>query len=72
MNTKLDELELLTKPFLIFINFHLNEIIKKFKDKPGGLIVDYLGVADELKQALQDYTESGGKGRRGKGSPSRA
>jgi type I restriction enzyme R subunit len=27
-----------------------------FKDKPGGLIVDYLGLADQLKQALVDYT----------------
>jgi type I restriction enzyme R subunit len=34
-----------------------------FKDKPGGLIVDYLGLADELKQALATYTESGGTGK---------
>lgn len=33
-----------------------------FKDKPGGLVVDYLGLADELKQALATYTESGGRG----------
>ena len=33
-----------------------------FKDKPGGLVVDYLGLADQLKRALADYTESGGKG----------
>ena len=33
-----------------------------FKDKPGGLIVDYLGLAHELKSALATYTESGGKG----------
>lgn len=33
-----------------------------FKDKPGGLIVDYLGIAGELKKALAQYTESGGKG----------
>jgi type I restriction enzyme R subunit len=33
-----------------------------FKDKPGGLIVDYLGLADQLKQALAIYTESGGQG----------
>jgi type I restriction enzyme R subunit len=33
-----------------------------FKDKPGGLVVDYLGLAQELKQALATYTESGGKG----------
>jgi type I restriction enzyme R subunit len=34
-----------------------------FKDKPGGLVVDYLGLADELKKALATYTESGGRGR---------
>ncbi len=33
-----------------------------FKDKPGGLVVDYLGLADQLKKALHTYTESGGKG----------
>ncbi|HNZ61201.1 MAG TPA: type I restriction endonuclease subunit R [Methanofastidiosum sp.] len=34
-----------------------------YKDKPGGLVVDYLGVALELKKALADYTESGGSGK---------
>jgi type I restriction enzyme R subunit len=33
-----------------------------FRDKPGGLVVDYLGLADQLKHALANYTESGGKG----------
>ena len=33
-----------------------------FRDKPGGLVVDYLGLADQLKQALSVYTESGGQG----------
>jgi type I restriction enzyme R subunit len=33
-----------------------------FRDKPGGLIVDYLGLADQLKRALRTYTESGGQG----------
>ena len=33
-----------------------------FKDKPGGLIVDYLGLAQDLKKALATYTESGGEG----------
>ena len=33
-----------------------------FKDKPGGLVVDYLGLAHELKRALATYTESGGRG----------
>ena len=34
-----------------------------FKDKPGGLVVDYLGLAQDMKQALATYTESGGTGR---------
>jgi type I restriction enzyme R subunit len=34
-----------------------------FTDKPGGLVVDYLGLAHELKQALATYTESGGTGK---------
>ena len=34
-----------------------------FRDKPGGLVVDYLGLAHELKRALATYTESGGRGR---------
>ena len=34
-----------------------------FRDKPGGLVVDYLGLAHELKRALATYTESGGTGR---------
>jgi type I restriction enzyme R subunit len=34
-----------------------------FRDKPGGLVVDYLGLAQELKAALATYTESGGTGR---------
>ena len=34
-----------------------------FKDKPGGLVVDYLGLAQDLRQALNTYIESGGTGR---------
>ena len=34
-----------------------------FRDKPGGLVVDYLGLAQDLRQALATYTESGGQGR---------
>jgi len=34
-----------------------------FRDKPGGLVVDYLGLARELKEALATYTEAGGTGR---------
>lgn len=33
-----------------------------FKDKPGGLVVDYIGIANELKQALKTYTEAQGRG----------
>ena len=38
----------------------MNRVVK---DKPGGLVVDYLGLADELKQALATYTEAGGTGK---------
>ncbi len=41
-----------------------------FRDKPGGLVVDYLGIADELRKALAAYTESGGTGR-GRDRPGR-
>ena len=34
-----------------------------FHDKPGGLVVDYIGLGADLKAALGDYTNSGGKGR---------
>ena len=34
-----------------------------FRDKPGGLVVDYLGLAHELRRALATYTESGGTGK---------
>ena len=33
-----------------------------FRDKPGGLVVDYLGLADQLRRAIANYTESGGSG----------
>ena len=33
-----------------------------YKDKPGGLVVDYLGIAADLKEALSFYSDSGGKG----------
>ncbi len=34
-----------------------------YKDKPGGLIVDYIGIGSDLKEALAAYTESGGEGK---------
>ncbi len=36
---------------------------RKFKDKPGGLVVDYIGLADRLREAVETYTRSGGTGR---------
>ncbi|MBW7895187.1 MAG: type I restriction endonuclease subunit R [Opitutaceae bacterium] len=33
-----------------------------FKDKPGGLVVDYIGIANDLKAALKVYTDSNGRG----------
>ena len=33
-----------------------------YKDKPGGLVVDYLGIAADLKKALSFYSDAGGKG----------
>lgn len=33
-----------------------------FKDKKGGLVVDYIGIAHQLKDALKQYTESQGEG----------
>jgi len=33
-----------------------------FKDKPGGLVVDYIGIGQELKAALKEYTATGAKG----------
>ncbi len=38
-------------------------INRVYKDKPGGLVVDYLGVAGALREALQTYTASGGEGK---------
>src|SRR5690606_8387863 len=34
-----------------------------FKDKPGGLVVDYIGIANELKAALASYTQAHGRGK---------
>ena len=33
-----------------------------YKDKPGGLIVDYIGIGQDLRSAMKDYTDSGGQG----------
>ena len=34
-----------------------------FGDKPGGVIVDFLGIADQLRDAMQTYTQAGGEGK---------
>lgn len=41
----------------------ISRVNRVFKDKPGGLIVDYIGIADSLKKALITYASSGGKGK---------
>src|SRR5438128_12568801 len=38
-------------------------VTRVFRDKPGGLVVDYIGIANELREALKEYTASGGKGK---------
>lgn len=50
-----------------FLNGHnlmqaIARVNRVYKDKPAGLVVDYLGIANELKNALEFYTQSGGKG----------
>ena len=41
----------------------ITRVNRVFKDKPGGLVVDYLGLANDLKKAVENYTRSGGKGK---------
>lgn len=40
----------------------INRVATVFKDKPSGLIVDYMGIGDRLRDATKKYTGSGGKG----------
>lgn len=40
----------------------ISRVNRVFKNKPGGIVVDYIGIANELKQALKIYTDSKGKG----------
>lgn len=40
----------------------ISRVNRVFKDKPGGLIVDYIGIADNLAAAVGKYTRSGGRG----------
>ena len=41
----------------------ITRVNRRFNDKPGGLVVDYIGLAHGLKRALATYTVSGGTGR---------
>lgn len=41
----------------------INRVATVFKDKPSGLIVDYIGIGDKLRDATKKYTGSGGKGK---------
>ena len=41
----------------------ITRVNRVFKDKPGGLVVDYLGLANDLRKAVDTYTHSGGRGR---------
>ena len=40
----------------------VNRVATVFKDKPSGLIVDYIGIGDKLRDATKKYTDGGGKG----------
>lgn len=41
----------------------ISRVNRVFKDKPGGLIVDYIGIASYLKETVTTYIASGGQGR---------
>ena len=41
----------------------ITRVNRVFKDKPGGLVVDYLGLADDLRKAVDNYSRSGGRGK---------
>ncbi|WP_164999241.1 type I restriction endonuclease subunit R [Methanohalophilus profundi] len=58
---------LTTMYFLKYLRRHniiqaISRVNRVYLDKPGGLIVDYVGILYDLKRALKDYTDSGGKG----------
>ncbi len=40
----------------------ISRVNRVFGDKPGGLVVDYIGIADNLAKAVGTYTRGGGKG----------
>ena len=41
----------------------ITRVNRVFKDKPGGLVVDYLGLANDVRKAVETYSQSGGRGR---------
>ena len=41
----------------------ITRVNRVFKDKPGGLVVDYLGLANDLRKAVDNYSNNGGKGK---------
>ena len=41
----------------------ITRVNRVFKNKPGGLVVDYLGLANDLRKAVESYTKSGGRGK---------
>ena len=41
----------------------ITRVNRVLKDKPGGLVVDYLGLANDLRKAVQSYTHGGGRGK---------
>ena len=41
----------------------ITRVNRVFKDKPGGLVVDYLGLANDLKKAVDNYSNNGGRGK---------
>jgi type I restriction enzyme R subunit len=40
----------------------ISRVNRVFRDKPHGLVVDYIGIADDLREATNTYTKGGGKG----------
>src|ERR1700730_13027643 len=40
----------------------ISRVNRVFRDKPHGLVVDYIGIADDLREATNTYTKDGGKG----------
>ena len=53
-----NELETQVRGVMATSHYRVNRV---FKDKQGGLVVDYIGIANELKAALKEYTGSNGK-----------